>query len=316
MLSTGTAPEATPTKPLPVPLAVGSGLLMGAADSVPGVSGGTIALILGVYERLISSISTCLKLPVLMRTPEGRAELGRALRFLVPLGVGIVAAYLIGTRILVGPDESKGLLRRDDTAPLCYAFFLGLVFFSIPEPWRRIPKPGRACYVAAIVAAVVVAWMVGLDHATSKPADWMLFYGGALAVSVMLLPGISGSLLLLVLGQYTTIAAAPHNRAWGQIAIFLAGVAVGVAVFVPFLRHLLRRRHDLTLAALTGLMAGSMRALWPWKSHYDIKDETLGRMVNVGVGENWPWVLLAFAAGAASVWFLDRLARRIARSEA
>ena len=240
---------------------------------------------------------------------------GGALRFLVPLGVGILAAYFVGTRVLVGPEASKGLLRREDTAPLCYAFFLGLVFFSIPEPWRRIPKPGPACYAAALVAALGVAWMVGLEHATTQPEDWMLFYGGAFAVSVMLLPGISGSLLLLVLGQYTTIAAAPHDREWGRILIFLAGVAVGLAAFVPLLRRLLRRHHDLTLAALTGLMAGSIRALWPWKSHYDIKDESLGRMVNVGIGANWPWVLVAFAVGAASVWFLDRMARRIARSD-
>jgi putative membrane protein len=306
--------------PLPLPLACGAGLLMGAADSVPGVSGGTIALILGVFERLVDSLSICVRLPSRIRSPEGRAELRAALTFLVPLGVGVLAAYFVGTRILVGPTESPGLLRRAETAPLCYAFFLGLVLFSLPEPWRRIPKHTAGSYVCALVAAVFVAWLVGLEHATRAPADWMLFVGGALAISVMLLPGISGSLLLLVLGQYTTVAGAVHNLGDPQevtrLALFLGGVVVGIALFVPLLRRLLRDHHDLTLAALTGLMAGSIRALWPWKSHYDLKDLSLGRMVNTGIGENWPWVLVALAGGAASVWLLDRLAARITRADA
>jgi putative membrane protein len=301
---------------LPIPLTVGAGLLMGAADSVPGVSGGTIALIVGVYERLIDSLATFLRLPSLVRSAEGRTQLRRALRFLVPLGVGVLAAYYIGTLLLVGPTESKGWLRRADTAPLCYAFFFGLVLFSLFEPWRRIPKPGAVAYITAAAFAVAVAWMVGLEHATQAPEDWMLLYGGAFAVAVMLLPGISGSLLLLVLGQYTTVAGAVHDRDFGKLTIFLLGVAIGVAAFVPVLRYLLRRHHDLTLAALTGLMAGSLRALWPWKSHYDLKDVARGRMVNVGMESNWPWILLALAAGAASVWLLDRLARKMASSRA
>lgn len=312
--------SSTSERPLPLPLACGAGLLMGAADSVPGVSGGTIALILGVYERLIESLSAFVRSPLLVRSPEGRARLGRALRFLVPLGVGVLAAYYIGTRVLVGPTESPGLLRRSDTAPLCYAFFLGLVLFSIPEPWRRISAPTRVSYVAALLAAVFVAWLVGLEHATSAPENWMLLPGGALAISVMLLPGISGSLLLLVLGQYTTVAGAVHNLGQAdevtRLLIFFVGVVLGLVFFTPLLRYLLRRHHDLTLAALTGLMLGSVRALWPWKSHYDLKDPALGRMINVGIGADWPWVLLALAAGAASVWFLDRLARKIARSDA
>ena len=307
-----------PLPPLPVPMACGAGMLMGAADSVPGVSGGTIALILGVYERFIEALAAVVRLPASIRTPAGRAELAQALRFLVPLGAGVLIAYYVGTRILVGPTEAPGLLRRADTAPLCYAFFLGLVLFSLPEPWRRIGRRTPAAYGLAAVAALFVAWLVGLEHATSAPEDWMLIHGGALAISVMLLPGISGSLLLLVLGQYTTVAGAVHDigapAAQRRLLLFLVGVILGVALFVPFLKRLLRRHHDATMAALTGLMAGSVRALWPWKSHYDLKDLDQGRMLNVGIGEDWPLVLLFFALGAASVWFLDRLARRIARS--
>ena len=112
---------------LPAPLSLGAGLLMGAADSVPGVSGGTIALVVGVYERLIDCLAVVVRAPALLRSTEGRARLREALAFLVPLGVGVLAAYYVGTKLLVGPTDAKGWLRRADTAPLCYAFFFGLV---------------------------------------------------------------------------------------------------------------------------------------------------------------------------------------------
>jgi putative membrane protein len=284
---------------------------MGAADAVPGVSGGTIALVVGVYERLVDGLDTLVRSPSRLRTREGRARLGAALRFLLPLGVGIALSYFVGTRVLVGPRDAPGLLRRASTAPLCYAFFLGLVVFSLGEPWRRIRRRSALGGVVAVAACAATAWAVGLDYARGRPEDWMLLYGGALAVSVMLLPGISGSLMLVVIGQYTTVAGALHDGRFARLGIFLVGVAVGLALFVPVLRALLRRRHDLTMAALTGLMAGSVRALWPWKSHYDLKDGSQGRMLNVGVGHDVGWVLCALAAGALSVWLLRRLERRI-----
>ncbi len=286
------APAPQPTKPLPWPLATSAGLLMGAADAVPGVSGGTIALVVGVYERLIDAIAVMLRLPLHVRSPEGRALLASALRFLVPLVVGVGAAYFVGTRILVGPPDSKGLLRRADTAPLCYAFFTGLVLFSLREPWHRIRSVTPACWGAALAACVIVAWAVTLDHARTEPAPWMLLYGGALAIAVMLLPGISGSLM----------------------GIFGAGIVLGLLLFIPLLKRLLRTHHDVTMAALTGLMAGSLVALWPWKSHYDLKDHAQGQMTNVAIGANWPLVLLFAALGAGAVWGLRVLERRIDRS--
>ncbi|MDA1195311.1 MAG: DUF368 domain-containing protein [Planctomycetota bacterium] len=317
------APEPTPTRPLPWPLTTVAGLCMGAADAVPGVSGGTVALVLGVYQRLIESLAAVLRTPRAVRTAEGRAQLGRALAFLVPLGVGVLGAYWVGTRILVGPSEVKGLLRQDDTAPLCYAFFFGLVLFSLREPWRRIERPSATGVLIALGFAILTAWTVGLQHATQAPETWMLLYGGALAISAMLLPGISGSLVLVVIGQYTTITTAIHDLsadaargpALARLGTFFAGVVLGLALFVPLLRHLLRRHRDTTLAALTGLMAGSLRALWPWKSHYDLKEVGRGAMHNVAIGDNLLAVLLWFALGALAVWLLRRLELRIERAE-
>jgi putative membrane protein len=297
-----------PRAPLRPHLSFASGLLMGAADAVPGVSGGTIALIIGVYERFIEALSTVVRAPLLVRTGEGRARLGAALHLLVPLGIGLVAAYYVATRILVGPTDSPGILRRPETAPICYGFFFGLVLASLREPWRRIETHGPSRVAAAALGAVAAILFIGLPQASAEPATWHLVWGGACAIAVMLLPGVSGSLFLVIVGQYTTVAAAVHDRDLGKLAVFAVGLAIGVALFVPFLRYLLRSWHDVTMAALTGLMAGSLRALWPWKVGYDPK---VGPMTNVGVGDGVPWVLLAALAGAAVTVLLAILERRI-----
>jgi putative membrane protein len=285
-------------------LALVAGFCMGAADSVPGVSGGTIALILGVYERFITSLSRVLKAPMLIRDAAGRRRLGAAFGLLVPLGIGLVIAYYLGTLLLVGPEAHPGWLRRTDTAPLCYAFFFGLVLASLHEPWSRIASFRPVHLLAAVLAAAGAFTFTLLPHTAGEPETWQLLYGGALAVTVMLLPGVSGSLVLVVLGQYTVVAGAVHDRHPVPLLVFLAGIGLGLATAVPLLRHLLRRQHDLTMAALTGLMAGSLGALWPWKANYDPK---VGPLTNVAVGDGLAWVLVAAVLGAAAAWGLARL---------
>lgn len=303
-------PPADP-RPLPVPLSFVSGFCMGGADAVPGVSGGTIALILGVYERLIDNIGTLLAFPSLIGKPEGRQRLKQALFFLVPLGVGLLAAYWLVTRLLVGPKDQPGLLIVRDTAPICYAFFFGLVIASLREPWRRIQSPGPRHLGLAVLGAAAAAAFVHLPHSGQEPEAWMLLYGGAGAVTVMLLPGISGSLLLVVLGQYTTVAGAVHDREIATLGIFLVGIVLGLALFVPVLRRLLRRYPGWTMAVLTGLMAGSLFALWPWKNQYEPK---AAPMHNVAPFGDMVPVLLSALAGAATVMLLAWLERRIQRA--
>jgi len=293
-----------------VHLSLVSGLLMGGADAIPGVSGGTIALIIGVYERFIGSLSTMVRSPLLLRTRAGRQQIVDALALLVPLGLGIAISYFLATRLLVGPTDAPGILRRPETAPACYAFFFGLVLMSIREPWRRIKSGGAGRYVAAALGCAAAAVFVGLPHQTGELATWHLLYGGAFAIAVMLLPGVSGSLLLVILGQYATVAAAVHDRDFGKLGVFVVGLVIGIALFVPVLRLLLRKRHDVTMATLTGLMAGSLRALWPWKDNYDAK---AGPMNNLGVGGGLHWVLGALVLGAAVVWLLARFERNIER---
>lgn len=303
------AAEESAVGPIPPPhLSLLSGCLMGGADAIPGVSGGTIALILGIYDLFIESLHQVVRAPLALRSAEQRKKVIEALRFLIPLGVGVAIAYFLATKLLVGKSESPGLMIRAETAPACYAFFFGLVLLSIREPWRRIQNVRAGHYAAALLGCAAAAVFSGLPHASTEPATWMLFLGGAGAISVMIMPGVSGSLLLVILGQYQAVVNAVHDRNLGVVAIFMAGICCGVLVFVPTLRLLLKRHHDLTMAALTGLMAGSLRALWPWKTSYDIKQ---AQMVNTGIGEHLPMVVVAALCGAAVVFLLAMLEHRL-----
>ena len=284
-------------------LSFSAGLLMGSADAVPGISGGTVALVIGLYRRLIDSIATVLEYPRRRDFEALRAPLA----FLLPLGLGMAVAYWLVSRLLIGPESNPGILLRETTAPLCYGLFSGLVAVSLREPWRRIDAPQREHLAFAGAGAVATFVMLGLPFATSTPAGWMLPVGGALALTAMLLPGVSGSLVLVMLGQYATIAGAVHDLRLAPLLWFGSGGLVAALVVVPRLQRLLIERPGRTLAVLTGVMAGSLRALWPWKASYDVRAGDLSPQF---VGENWPEVALAALLGGILVLALERLSRR------
>lgn len=280
-----------------------AGLLMGSADAVPGISGGTVALVIGLYRRLIDSIATVLEYPRRRDFEALRAPLA----FLLPLGLGMAVAYWLVSRLLIGPESNPGILLRETTAPLCYGLFSGLVAVSLREPWRRIDAPQREHLAFAGAGAVATFVVLGLPFATSTPAGWMLPVGGALALTAMLLPGVSGALVLVMLGQYATIAGAVHDLRLAPLLWFGSGGLVAALVVVPRLQRLLIERPGRTLAVLTGVMAGSLRALWPWKASYDVRAGDLSPQF---VGENWPEVALAALLGGILVLALERLSRR------
>ena len=276
---------------------------MGSADAVPGISGGTVALVIGLYRRLIDSIATVLEYPRRRDFEALRAPLA----FLLPLGLGMAVAYWLVSRLLIGPESNPGILLRETTAPLCYGLFSGLVAVSLREPWRRIDAPQREHLAFAGAGAVATFVVLGLPFATSAPAGWMLPVGGALALTAMLLPGVSGSLVLVMLGQYTTIAGAVHDLRLAPLLWFGSGGLVAALVVVPRLQRLLIERPGRTLAVLTGVMAGSLRALWPWKASYDVRAGDLSPQF---LGENWPEVALAALLGGMLVLALERLSHR------
>lgn len=242
------------------------GYLMGAADVVPGVSGGTIALVLGIYERLVHSIRS------------GAGAIGAALRgrlgestryvrevdwrFLLVLLAGIALAVLSLAQLIEHFLEEE----PQNTA----AVFFGLVGGSIVIAWPLVGRWTAPRIAAAGATAVAAFLLLGLRSDEISNPETLLFFGaGAIAIVAMILPGISGSFILLILGMYEAVLAAVNDREYITVVIFLIGAVIGLALFSTLLDKLLRDHHDTVMAVLIGLMAGSLRVLWPWPDGTD-----------------------------------------------
>jgi putative membrane protein len=253
---------------------------MGAADVVPGVSGGTMAFILGIYEELVDSIRNVARPPLWRALLGGR--IGEAFaaingRFLVAVGAGILTAVLSLARGI------SWLLRNEPV--LLWSFFFGLVLASVLVVGQRIPRWTPALWGALALGTVVAFWLVGLVPAQTTEAAWFIFLSGALAICAMILPGISGSFVLVLLGKYQFILDAVNSRDLATLAVFVSGIAVGIVSFAQVLGYLFRRYHDVTVAVLTGLMLGSLRKVWPWKLDLETRLDRHGEVVPV-VQEN------------------------------
>jgi len=235
---------------------------MGAADLVPGVSGGTIALVIGIYERLVASIregSSALGAILRGRPSQVAAHLRRVeWWFLLPLLGGILFAVVTLAGILEHQLQENPIIMA--------AGFFGLVVGSVMIAWRLIKDPVSAHVGIAVVVAAALFYLLGLgEEATVVDPSLLAFFGaGALAICAMILPGISGSLILLLIGMYPAVLGAVNDRDLAVVGVFVLGAIVGLALFSQLLYWALRHHHDNVLAGLVGLMAGSLRVLWPW----------------------------------------------------
>ncbi|PZR53489.1 DUF368 domain-containing protein [Xylanimonas oleitrophica] len=251
------------------PLSALRGGLVGAAESVPGISGGTIALVVGLYDQLIDAAGQLLHAvrTLVADVARGRgASAGlRALRqidwpLLVPVLAGMVVVLLVSLSVVAPLLEEHPVPTR--------AVFFGMIVVSVAVPLRMMPHRFRPLDgVLLVVAAVAAFALTGLPAAqsTGDPALWFVFLGAALAINALVLPGVSGSFLLVVLGLYVPVQEALHARDLGFVGTFLLGAVVGLASFVKVLQWLLHHRRQGTMAVLAGLMIGSLRALWPWQ---------------------------------------------------
>lgn len=240
---------------------IGQGIGMGVAIVIPGVSGGTVALIFGIYEELIAAAAAAVQTTLLLVRFEPRAFVSRLKQlpfgFIVPLVAGIVIVPVIGARIIpeamaTWPTQSRAL-------------FFGLILGSLAIPWIRINSAEVREYALTILAAVTAFVLAGFPPAeVLDPTLVQIFLAAAIAISAMLLPGVSGAFLLLVMGLYAPILRAIDARNVLVVGVFLAGSVSGLGGFSLVMRWLLREHHDQTMAVLVGLMAGSLRALWPW----------------------------------------------------
>lgn len=245
------------------------GLMMGAADIVPGVSGGTVALVLGIYNRLVSAISRFDRRALKMLTAKRWAAAADHvdLRFVIALGCGI-ATGIGGLSFLM-----KKLL--DDHLQPTYAVFFGLILGSGILVARGVAR-WNAVNFAALIAGVGLAWfIVGLDSLQSPPDTlWYLFICGTVGICAMILPGLSGAFILLILGRYSHVTGLIRSilkgdwsvQAFLEISIFCAGCLFGLLAFSRVLRWLLANHSTVTMATLCGLMLGSLRKLWPFKN--------------------------------------------------
>ena len=245
----------------------GCGLLMGLADAVPGVSGGTIALILGIYDKLLNFLSESVSFIKQGFPKESRPKFLEALNFLFPLALGMFISYYLVTKILVGSDSSPGLLMNKETAPYIYSFFFGLVFISIREPWKFVSNPSTNNYLLVLLGILLV--FVYTRHPIENTSQPFLVLSGILALTAMLLPGVSGALVLLTLGLYDEIVGYVHNMEIIPLMYFFLGGFISLFTFVPFMNRMLNNHRELTMSILTGLMVGSLITLWPWKENYD-----------------------------------------------
>jgi putative membrane protein len=287
------------------------GFCMGASDVIPGVSGGTIAFILGIYEDLIQSIKSIdlnflktlltFKFNDLFRNPS--------LRFLVALGLGILSAILSLARVLSWLIQTHPVL--------IWSFFFGLVLASVFAVGHHLKTWNLAMVLSLFCGASGAYLLVGIVPLSTPDAPWFLFLCGAVAICAMILPGISGSFILVLLGKYFYILEAVNQRNLVTLFLVTVGAGFGLISFVRILNWLFKHFHDLTIAVLTGLMLGALRKVWPWKETVKSITDSQGHTIPISqvniLPAHWDvqvtWAVCLMALGFFIVVILSRLAR-------
>ena len=233
---------------------------LGASDVVPGVSGGTIAFITGIYEELINSIKS-INLHSLKLFFGGKfGEFWKAINgnFLISVLLGIAISIFSLAKLL------EYLLINYPI--LIWSFFFGLIVASAIYVSRYIRKWSIGPVISGIAGIAIAYFITVITPAEANAAWWFIFVSGAIAICAMILPGISGSFILVLLGMYKFILGAVADLNIAVLLVFLAGAAIGIITFSNILSWLLKKFHDLTIALLAGFMVGSLNKVWPWKN--------------------------------------------------
>jgi len=235
------------------------GMGMGAADVVPGVSGGTIAFITGIYEELIESIKSVNLNSIKLLMQFKLKDFWKAVNgnFLLTLVTGIAISFFSLAKLI------KNLLEQQPI--LIWSFFFGLIVASALVIAKKITE-WKLRSIIAILVGIGIAYMVTVvTPAETTNAYWFLFLSGALAICALILPGISGAFILLLLGKYEFVLNALSSFKLDVIAVFGVGAAAGLLSFSNLLSWLLKKYHNMTIALLSGFMIGSLNKVWPWK---------------------------------------------------
>lgn len=282
---------------------------MGTADLIPGVSGGTIAFLSGIYEELIVSIKLVtgdvLRLFLRFKFAQGLKLI--PFKFLIPLAAGLFSAIFLLANLL-----SYLLL----TYPVfVWAFFFGLVLASAWVVSKRIKKWGVVDATGFITAAIGAYFLVGAVPVETPSSLPFFFLAGMIAIVAMILPGISGSFILLLMGKYQQVLGAVTSRDFVTLVVFTLGAVFGLALFSRVLSWLFAKHHDISVAILAGFMLGSIRKIWPWQEVIQTRINSHGEEVPLVVNNILPQgfdttVFLAIALmaiGAGIVLYLGKL---------
>lgn len=292
------------------------GVAMGAADVVPGVSGGTVAFITGIYEELIDSLKALTPAALAVWYREGFTSFWQHINgtFLTVLFGGVLLSIISLANAVTFCLEHYPLL--------VWGFFFGLVLASTLYIGRRLPFKQIVIWIAFVFGALV-ALAISVAKPVQLPGEWWMAFGaGAIAICAMILPGISGSFLLLLMGMYSFILRSLTQMDVPIIASFIAGCVIGLLLFSHFLSWLLHRYHNITLAVLTGFLLGSLNIVWPWKQTLHTVVDRHGEVIpvvqknlspadyGVLVGEDPQtlWVVLLACLGLALVFALEYIA--------
>ena len=235
------------------------GACMGAADVIPGVSGGTIAFLMGIYQELLDSIKSVNGEAFKLLFKGRLAEFWKHINgnFLASLFAGILVSVFSLARLM------KYLLEFHPV-PL-WSFFFGLILASAIYILKGLDKWSIQNIISLLAGAGIAAFICVASPAQTPDALWFVFLSGAIAICAMILPGISGSFILLLLGKYAFVMTAVTELNIPVLAVFAAGCAIGIISFSHFLSWLLKKFYMLTIALLSGFMLGSLLKVWPWK---------------------------------------------------
>jgi len=249
------------------------GMTMGAADVVPGVSGGTIAFISGIYEELLDSIGAINLRSLKLLKSDGFVMFWRAINgnFLLVLFSGILLSIVSLAQLVSYLLAEKPIL--------IWAFFFGLIVASIIYIFRQLPHLQWQEWLALCVGTVIALAISFAPRMQGSEDLIVLFFAGAVAICAMILPGVSGSFILLMLGVYPIIIGALSELNWQILLVFAFGCVCGLLAFSRVLSWLLHHYHSVTIAVLIGFLLGSLLIVWPWKEALEVIIDHKGREV-------------------------------------
>lgn len=294
------------------------GIAMGAADIVPGVSGGTIAFISGIYEELLNTINSFNLEALKLLKSDGIKACWKHINgnFITALFLGIGISLLSLARLI------SYLL--DQHPILLWGFFFGLILASIYLVGKKVTKWDPIKIVGLLIGTAIAFYITILPPMENPDALWYVFLSGAIAICAMILPGISGSFILLLLGSYELILGSLKDLKITIILVFGAGCITGLLSFSKLLSWLFKKHHDLTIAILTGFLIGSLNKIWPWKKTIEVfikhKGEENEKVIpliqenvlpqNFDGNSQLLFVILAAIFGLALILLLEKIAHK------